>query len=141
MLFRVLALAACTVVAWYAVYKYHQRRGVELEQRHAKHHGWEKMTINVRQEVWKCPRCRALIPTWADVNQHQGVESPCGVLEVEQHQLAELESTRAAAKDAESAGRWNVSATVGGEEHRGAVDTFAELEGERRELEGGRDDA
>lgn len=125
MWYRVLALAALTVVAWYAVYKYHQRRGQALEQAHAKHHGWETITISARRQMWKCPRCRALIDTWPDVIEHQGVESPCGVLETEQAQLAQLEDERAAAQDAQAAGRWSVSATVPGETHSGAVDTFA----------------
>lgn len=137
MVFRVLALFVLAALVWYALYKYHQRRGEELERRHAKHHGWQTVTISLHQEVWKCPRCRALIETWPDVVDHQGVESPCGVLETEQEQLAELERGRVAAKDAEAAGRWSASAVAGGESHSGAVDTWAiEPERPRGELEG-----
>lgn len=129
-LYRVLALVAVAVLAWYAVRLYHKRRGVELDQRHARHHGWEQVTILPRHQVWKCPRCRALIETWHDVLAHRGVESPCGVLETEQAQLAELEADRAAAKTAEQAGRWSASAMVPAESHSGAVDSFtAEIEG------------
>jgi hypothetical protein len=135
--FRVLALFVLAAVVWYALFLYHKRRGVELEQRHAKHHGWEKETLAVRQEVWKCPHCRVPLMTWYDVLAHQSDTSPCGRLEVTRTAEAAAEAAKEAMKAAEAAGRWSVSATTGGEEHSGAVDTFV-----KGELESGaRDDA
>lgn len=122
-------------LAWFALYRYHKRRDKELEQRYAVLEGWARTVLSVRQEVWVCPDCGAVMLSWQGVHQHQGVTSPCGVLAVELREREELDRARAAAREAETSGRWNVSATVGGEEHRGAVDTFT-----AGELEGARDD-
>ena len=137
MLFRYVALIVCALVAAYAVHKYHRSRGVELDQRHAKHHGWESFRLHVGQDVWACPLCGALMASWRDVQTHRfHTSSPCA-----QHQdnlaatatAAELER---AGKDAESAGRWSVSATVT-ESNSGAVDTWVvDAPEPRGELEG-----
>lgn len=136
--FDALALAVLALLAWYGLYKYHQRRGVELEQRHAQHHGWEKVTIVVRQEIWRCPRCRAPMLTWDDVLAHRfSLTSPCAELEELQRNSAELEQAGAAADAAQSAGRWSASATLGGESHSGAVDTWEVDSPAAGELESG----
>lgn len=123
--YRILALVVVALVAGYGLRLYHIRRGVELDQRHAKHHGWEKRTLSIRQEVWVCPRCRTPLFTWSDVNQHQSAESPCGVLEDKQADAARLEQESEAATLAQAAGRWSASAVYDNGAETGAVDTFA----------------
>lgn len=124
MAFRVLALLVVAAVALYGLYLYHKRRGIELEQAHAKHHGWEKHTLSVRQEVWKCPRCRVPLLTWADVTSHRfGVESACAELKELQDKSAEQDQARAAAEAAQDAGRWSASAVASSDMSRDTAGT------------------
>lgn len=138
--FRLLALAVLAALAWYALHKYHQRRGLELDQRHAKHHGWERITLTIRHVVWACPLCGALMASWADVQQHRfSTTSPCAEHQDKLASAAAEDELAAAARAAQGAGRWSASATVGGEQHSGAVDTWAVESEPRGELESGED--
>lgn len=135
--YRVLALFVLAAVAWYALFLYHKRRGVELDKRHAAHHGWEKFTLSVRQDVWECPHCGALFRTFAAVQTHRFATSSACAAHQETLAAEELTATlERAGKDAQTAGRWSVSATVGGEEFRGAVDSLTDKP-PRGELESG----
>lgn len=132
--YRLAALIVLGLVIAYSLYLYHRRRGEALERRHAVHHGWRKVVLSVRHEVWVCPRCGNVCPTWRDVLRHQSVDSPCATLEDEQVQAAALERDKAAAVDAQAAGRWSAAAVYDNNADTGAVDTFAgELESGRGE--------
>lgn len=133
--YRYAALLVVAAVIAYGLRLYHKRRGTELEQRHAKHHGWETRAISVRHEMWICPDCRTPLLSWQDVLGHQSVRSAC-IAHVDRLTAADaLEQAGQTAAAAGDAGRWNVSATVGGEVHSGAVDSFTPPA-----LEGGQDD-
>lgn len=141
MVFRVLALLVCAVLVWYGLHKYHQRRGLELEQRHAKHHGWERVTLTVRHDVWACPLCGALMASWQDVQVHRfNLTSPCAEHQDKLAAAAAEDEVTAAARAAQDAGRWSASAVAGGEQHSGAVDTWKVEPEPRGELESGDSD-
>lgn len=132
--YDVLALLVVALLAAYGLRLYHVRRGQALDQRHAKHHGWRKVTLTVRHEVWVCPDCGGLVPTWQDVLNHQSLTSPCGRLGDTREAEAKAELAQAAMAGAAAAGRWSASAVYDDNATTGAVDTLA-VEGD-----GGGDD-
>jgi len=134
--YRYVALAVVALVVLYALNRYHKRRGVELEQAHAEKHGWEKLTLAVRQDVWECPNCGALFRNFGAVQTHRfALTSPCAEHQDRLAAAEQQERLEDAGAAAEQAGRWSVTATVGGEVHTGAVDSWA-----RPELESGAED-
>lgn len=116
MKYDVIALLVVAFLVWYGLKRYHDRRRRELELEHMELEGWQTYIIGLRAEYIQCPYCGTPLFNDAARVQHQHMlTSPCAGYQ-EQARAAErereLEQIR---KDAEQAGRWNVSATVGGE--------------------------
>lgn len=114
--YDVLALLVVGLLWLYGLKRYHDRRSRALELEHMQLEGWQEYTLGMRAEFSQCPYCGTPLFNDAARVQHQHMmTSACAAFQEqarERERERELEQMR---KDAEQAGRWNVSATVGGE--------------------------
>lgn len=116
MAFRVLALLVMGALIWYGLKRYHDRRHRELELEHMELEGWTTYALGLRSEFTQCPYCGTPLFNDAARVQHQHMLTSACAGYQEQARLREQEEAIARAREeAEKAGRWNVSATVGGE--------------------------
>lgn len=116
MRYDVLALLVVALLVWYGLKRYHDRRTRALELERMELDGWNRSTLAVRQDYWDCPYCGAALLSEAALVKHQHMlTSACAAFQEQARAAAELERLEEMRKDAEAAGRWNVSATVGGE--------------------------
>jgi hypothetical protein len=88
--YRVLALVVLALVILYALHRYHERQKLAMRQEYATFEDYEKVTIGIRDEIWKCLRCRVPLLSWPDVEAHDDPElSPCAAMAVRQEAAAE----------------------------------------------------
>lgn len=115
-MYDVLALLVVAVLAWYVLKRYHDHRARALELEHMEIDGWNRSTLAVRADYWECPHCGSALFSEAALGKHQfKLSSACAAFQEQARAAAELERMETIRKDAEAAGRWNMSATVGGE--------------------------
>ena len=114
--YDVLALLVIAALVYYGLKRYHDRRRRELELEHMELEGWRTYVLGMRAEFTQCPYDGTPLFNDAARVQHQHMlTSACAAFQEQARAKQESEELERIHADAEAAGRWNVSATVGGE--------------------------